>query len=113
MSSSGSPIEVSIQDVVQLREAGADFVFIDCREPDEAAICAIAGAKLLPMSTITERTGELAGHENDRIVVHCHKGGRSFRIANWLRQQGYSQAQSMAGGIDQWAVEVEPGMARY
>ena len=100
MSSSNTPIEISVGEVAQLREAGESFVFIDCREPDEAAICAIAGATLLPMSVITDRVGELAGHEGDRVVVHCHKGGRSFRVANWLRQQGFSRAQSMAGGIE-------------
>lgn len=106
-------MEVSCQEVAQLRAYGEQFVFIDCREPDEAAICKIDGADLLPMSTLTDRVGELAGREADRMVIHCHKGGRSLRVANWLRQQGFAQAQSMAGGIDQWAVEIEPGMARY
>jgi rhodanese-related sulfurtransferase len=107
------PLEIPYQDVARLREAGDPFVLVDCREPDEAAICAIDGARLLPMSLITDRVGELAGHEADRIVVHCHKGGRSFRVAHWLRQQGFAGAQSMAGGIDAWATEIEPGMARY
>lgn len=113
MDDAALPIEISCQDVAQLRGAGEHVVLVDCREPDEAAICAIEGARLLPMSEIADRVGALAGHEADRIVVHCHKGGRSFRAANWLRQQGFSGAQSMAGGIDAWATEIEPGMARY
>ena len=113
MSSSNEPIEVSIPEVKELRDAGADFLFIDCREPDEHAIAAIGGAQLLPMSQLTERVSELAGNEERLIVIHCHKGGRSLRVANWLRQQGFGRAQSMAGGIDQWATDVEPGMARY
>jgi rhodanese-related sulfurtransferase len=113
MSSTPVPIEISCLDVAGLRAAGENFAFIDCREPDEAAVCNIEGAQLLPMSVIAERVVELAGREADRIVVHCHKGGRSYRVANWLRQQGFANAQSMAGGIDQWAVEIEPGMARY
>jgi rhodanese-related sulfurtransferase len=107
------PMEVSCQDVAALREAGEKFVFIDCREPDEAAICKIEGATLLPMSVLAERVGEFAGREGDRIVIHCHKGGRSYRVANWLRQQGFANSQSMAGGIEQWAEEIEPGMAKY
>jgi rhodanese-related sulfurtransferase len=113
MADAALPLEISCQDVAQLREPGEHFVLIDCREPDEAALCAIDGARLLPMGQIVERVGELAGREGDRIVVHCHKGGRSFRVANWLRQQGFAEAQSMAGGIDAWATEIEPGMARY
>lgn len=113
MSDSTDPIEVSVPEVKELHDAGADFLFIDCREPDEHAIAAIEGAQLLPMSTLVERVGELAGNEERRVVIHCHKGGRSLRVANWLRQQGFTRAQSMAGGIDQWATDVEPGMARY
>lgn len=113
MSSTTVPIEISCRDVAALRAAGEPFALIDCREPDEAAVCQIDGAQLLPMSVIAERVGELAGREADRIVVHCHKGGRSYRLANWLRQQGFANAQSMSGGIDQWALEIEPGLARY
>jgi rhodanese-related sulfurtransferase len=111
--SSTIPLEVSVADVAQMQAAGERFFFIDCREPDEAAICKINGAELMPMSTLPDRIGELAGHEGDRIVIHCHKGGRSYRVANWLRQQGFASAQSMAGGIEGWADEIEPGMARY
>jgi rhodanese-related sulfurtransferase len=113
MPSSAVPIEISCQETAALRDAGSPVVLVDCREPDEAAVCSIAGSLLLPMSELPDRVGELAGHEQDRIIVHCHKGGRSYRVANWLRQQGFASAQSMAGGIDQWAVEIEPGMARY
>ena len=113
MSTSPTPIEISVPEVAQLRAKGETFVFIDCREPDEAAICKIEGAELMPMSSLADRVGELAGHEGERIVVLCHKGGRSYRVANWLRQQGFAHAQSMAGGIDDWALEIEPSMARY
>jgi len=65
------------------------------------------------MSEIQNRLAELETHRDDDIVIHCHHGGRSLRVANWLRQQGFSKAQSMAGGIDQWAVEIDPSLPRY
>jgi rhodanese-related sulfurtransferase len=65
------------------------------------------------MGQFVDRVGELAGSEARRVVVHCHLGGRSLRVAQWLRQQGFARAQSMTGGIEAWAVEIEPGMARY
>ena len=112
MQPSDKQIEISCQNVAKLLAAGERFAFIDCREPDEAAICSIAGASLIPMTAIAHRVSELAGRERDRVVVHCHMGGRSLRVAKWLREQGFAHAQSMAGGIDQWAEEIEPGMAR-
>ncbi len=107
------PIEITPGEVQAMRAESHDFVLLDCREPDEAAIASIDGARLVPMSQIGDRVSELAAEKERRIVVHCHKGGRSYRVANWLREQGFAQAQSMAGGIEQWAVEIEPGMARY
>ncbi len=107
------PVEITPVEVSKLRADGQDFILLDCREPDEAVVASIAGAMLVPMGQIADRVGELGDDFQRRIVVHCHKGGRSYRAANWLRQQGFENAQSMAGGIDQWAVEIEPGMARY
>jgi rhodanese-related sulfurtransferase len=46
-------------------------------------------------------------------VVHCHHGGRSLRVAHWLREQGFANAQSMAGGIDRWSQEIDPSVPRY
>ena len=107
------PLEISGVDAKRLHDEGGDLILLDCREPDEQRIAAIAGARLMPMSTITERLGELSGQQDARLVVFCHLGGRSLRVALWLRQEGFAGAQSMADGIDQWALEIEPGMARY
>ena len=40
-------------------------------------------------------------------------GGRSLRVAAFLRQQGFDQAQSMAGGIDEWSQTIDPAIPRY
>ena len=107
------PIEIDCRTVQSERAAGADMLLLDCREPDEFAIVRIAGAKPLPMSEMTARLDELTEYRQRRVVVHCHHGGRSLRVANWLRGQGFEQAQSMAGGIDAWAVEIDPSLVRY
>ena len=107
------PIEVDCRTVKALLDRSEPFLLLDCREPVEHATVHIAAAKLMPMSGLAERVGELEANRNGRIVVHCHHGGRSLRVAMWLRQQGFASAQSMAGGIDAWAVEIEPGLPRY
>lgn len=107
------PIEVTCAQVKGRLDAGDKFVFLDCREPNEHQTVSIRQAKLLPMSEIQNRLAELESHRGDDIVIHCHHGGRSLRVANWLRQQGFSKAQSMAGGIDQWAVEIDSSLPRY
>jgi rhodanese-related sulfurtransferase len=107
------PIEVDCQSVKALLDAGDNLLLVDCRERDEFQLVNIAGAVLLPMSEIADRLSELAPYLRQRVVVHCHHGGRSLRVARWLRQQGFAQAQSMAGGIDAWAQQVAPTLPRY
>ena len=43
----------------------------------------------------------------------CHHGMRSLKARQILKAAGYARVRSLAGGIDRWAVEVEPGMGRY
>jgi adenylyltransferase/sulfurtransferase len=65
------------------------------------------------MSVIQDRVNELQPYKQKEIVVHCHHGGRSLKVTHWLRSQGFANVKSMAGGIDQWAVEIDPKLARY
>lgn len=107
------PMEVDCRTVKAKLDAGEAFLFLDCREPGEYETAKIAGTKLVPMSQLVDRVAELADSKNETVIVHCHHGGRSLRVASYLRQQGFSKAQSMAGGIDQWAVEIDPQVPRY
>jgi rhodanese-related sulfurtransferase len=107
------PIEIDAHAVAALRTTAEPFLLLDCREPDEYAIARIEGAVLIPMQTIPERLTELEPHRTSRIVVHCHHGVRSLRVARFLRERGFTIAQSMAGGIEAWAVEIDPAMPRY
>jgi rhodanese-related sulfurtransferase len=107
------PIETDCRGVHEAQVSGEEVLLLDCREPDEYALVNIAGATLIPMSELASRVEELNPWRDRRIAVYCHHGSRSLRVANWLRGQGFEQAQSMAGGIDAWAVEIEPSLARY
>ena len=108
-----NPLEISCADVKAKLDADESFVFVDCREADEYQLVNIPGAQLLPMSEIQERVTELESHKQDQIVVHCHHGGRSLQVTQWLLQQGYVNVKSMAGGIDVWAIEIDPTLKRY
>lgn len=110
---SNIPLETDCKTVKAKLDAGGDFLLLDCRETDEHETVHIRGAKLLPMSELMTRVGELEPFKASEIVVHCHHGGRSLKVTNWLRQQGFPKVQSLAGGIDQWAVEIDPSLPRY
>ncbi|MEO0586294.1 MAG: rhodanese-like domain-containing protein [Planctomycetota bacterium] len=101
---------------IELRDAmagGDGPALIDCRLPDEAEVASIDGAQLVPMQQLTARLDELADLRDKPVVVHCHLGGRSMKVTQFLRQQGFSDVKSLAGGIDAWSRAIDPSVPRY
>ena len=107
------PIDIDVQAVKKLRDDQESFLFLDCREPGEVATARIDGTLHIPMREISARLAELKPHQQGRVIVHCHHGGRSLRVTQFLRQQGFDKAQNLAGGIDAWSVEIDPSVPRY
>jgi len=89
------------------------WLLLDCRTPEEHATARIAGALLIPMQELSTRVDELAAWRDKPIIVHCHHGVRSLRVAHWLRERGFSGARSMRGGIEAWSAEIDPFVPRY
>jgi rhodanese-related sulfurtransferase len=107
------PIDIDVRSVKQMQDSGEKFVLLDCREASEVATAKIPGSVHIPMKQIPGRLAELEAHRNERIVVHCHHGGRSLRVTQFLRHEGFGQVQNMAGGIDAWSLEVDGAVPRY
>src|SRR5689334_7758422 len=107
------PLNIDVTSVKQLRDSNQPFVLLDVRNPDEHATAKIAGSTLIPMGELQARLSELEPHKHGRIVVHCHHGGRSMRVTQFLRQQGFTQVQNLDGGIDAWSLQVDPSVPRY
>ena len=112
-SSGDLPMDIEVQAVQRLRDEQADFLLLDCRERDEHALVHIDGAVLIPISEIAQRFSELEPHRERHIVVHCHHGGRSMQVTQWLRRQNFPRVQNMAGGIDAWSQQIDPSLPRY
>jgi rhodanese-related sulfurtransferase len=85
---------------------------IDVREPWEFETARIEGSMLMPMGDVSSRAHQELDPD-ERLVVLCHHGVRSMNVAVWLRNQGFEKAQSIRGGIDAWAAEVDPKISRY
>jgi rhodanese-related sulfurtransferase len=104
-------LEIMPLEVRQRLDRGDKLLLVDVREPVEHQICRIEGAKLIPMSAIPANLQMLDSDED--VICYCHHGMRSMDVAVWLRGQGIAGAKSMAGGIERWALEVDPRMPRY
>ena len=83
------PLEINVQSVKQLLDEDEDFFFLDCRETGEYAIAKLDGTTLIPMGELPTRLNELELVRDKRIIVHCHHGGRSMQVTQWLQQQGF------------------------
>jgi len=92
-------------------ERGKSVVLLDVRELDELEAAAVSEALHIPMREIPARLVEL-----DRtvpLVVMCHSGGRSRRVAEFLLGNGFSNVFNLRGGIDAWSTEIDPQVPRY
>jgi molybdopterin/thiamine biosynthesis adenylyltransferase/rhodanese-related sulfurtransferase len=102
--------QMSVHDLKQRMDAGSNILLLDVREPFEYQIANI-GATLIPMNEVPGRLDDI---DRDReIVVHCHTGRRSQRVAEFLRQNGYENVSNLAGGIKAWSEQIDPSVPKY
>ncbi|MGB6742699.1 MAG: molybdopterin-synthase adenylyltransferase MoeB [Terracidiphilus sp.] len=102
--------QLGVKELKRRMDAGEDLFILDVREPFEYQIANIGG-KLIPQNDVPQRLAEI---DRDReIIVQCKSGGRSQRIAEFLKQSGYPNVVNLAGGILAWADEIDPKVAKY
>jgi rhodanese-related sulfurtransferase len=86
-------------------------VLLDVRELWELAICRIEGSVSIPMGRIPGAVSKL---DPDReILVICHHGIRSYQVARYLEQRGFTRVVNLEGGVAAWARDRDPAMAVY
>lgn len=106
------PAEIGVAQAAELREGSTpSTAFLDVREDFERQICQIPDSLHIPMGQIGQHLEAIP--RDQPLVVYCHHGARSNQVTRFLRQQGFARAMNLAGGIDAWAREVDPGMQRY
>lgn len=95
--------------------AGGRPLVLDVREHWELETASVRpdGFQLvaIPMSELQQRLAELDPARP--VACLCHHGGRSQRVAMFLAQQGFGRVANIAGGIDAWSQDVDPGVPRY
>ena len=104
--------EITVEAFAQQRQQPNPPLLLDVREPWENQTASIANSVLMPMGEVTSRAHTELDPDAP-IVVMCHHGARSLNVAIWLRDQGFTQAQSLSGGIDAWSRVIDPNIPRY
>ena len=105
--------QINEMNVVELKrrlDGGEEFLLLDVREPNEFEIARIEGSKLIPLGSLESRIAEIEEWKDKPVVVHCKMGGRSLQACRKLVGKGFRDVTNVKGGINSWAVEVDPGV---
>jgi rhodanese-related sulfurtransferase len=94
-----------------LDQKQSGYTLLDVREPWEVQTCALEDSINIPMGQVPSRLEEL--DREQPIVVVCHHGVRSQRVAMFLEHSGFKTVYNLRGGVDAWAKEIDPGFPSY
>jgi sulfur-carrier protein adenylyltransferase/sulfurtransferase len=75
---------------------------LDVREQEEVQHGIVPGAKALSRAHFESRVEDVLRDKDAEIVVYCATGVRSVFAAKTLRELGYSNVVSLAGGFTRW-----------
>ncbi|MHB1559504.1 MAG: molybdopterin-synthase adenylyltransferase MoeB [Isosphaeraceae bacterium] len=110
-SGDGSGGEITPGELKALFDRGARPFVLDVRNPEEIAICRIAGSTVIPLPELAARLGEL--DPSTPMVVHCKSGVRSAKAIALLESAGFGELRNLKGGILAWIQEVDPSLPAY
>jgi rhodanese-related sulfurtransferase len=103
-------MEIAPREVAELLKQGK-VKLLDVRTPQEYAIASVPGSVLVDQSLAQEIMQSWP--KDTQIVTMCHHGMRSLDACAYLRGHGFANTKSMTGGIDAWALQVDPSTPRY
>lgn len=96
------PLRVSLEEGRQLFES-QQVVMFDIREPDEHATGVANGARLLPMSQLNQRAGEIPKDPAQPVLIICNTQNRSIKVVQAMKEAGWTNVRYVHGGMSTWA----------
>ncbi len=94
--------EVTVEEVKQRLERGERWALLDVREREEYREGHLEGAISLPRGFLEMRVEETVPDKSTPIIAYCAGGVRSLIAARTLKDMGYENVVSMAGGYTAW-----------
>jgi len=105
--------ETTVEELAAALAEGRRPVLLDVRSHGEHLTVALPDSVLVPLPELAERLDELEDVREHEIIAYCHHGIRSRSATALLLAAGFPRVSSLRGGIEAWAVRVQPGMRRY
>lgn len=101
----GEPLEITLGEYLAARP-GVSLQVVDVRGQDEWSGGHLQEARLVPLDQLPARQHEL--DPGLPVITVCRSGRRSLEAASYLREQGFSHARSLAGGMIAWSAANQP-----
>lgn len=108
---SDASLQVSPLNLARLLEGNPDLKLLDVRSREEHEAVSIPGSRLLTQDLIQEIFDSWS--KSEPLFLYDHRGDRALDATAYFLGHGYAEARCLAGGIDAWSVEVDPGLPRY
>jgi rhodanese-related sulfurtransferase len=106
-------MEIAPRELADKLRRGERIFLLDVRQPWEHQLSSLPDHALIPLPELPDRLDEVQPPQGAQIVCYCHHGVRSLTAAALLRDAGFANALSLAGGIDLWSRTVDPAVPRY
>ncbi len=94
--------EVSVDETKSALEKKSDVVLLDVREREEWTASRIPGAVHLSRGYLELKIEQMVPDKATHIICQCGGGTRSLLAAKALKELGYKNVSSMAGGFREW-----------
>lgn len=104
--------QITPAELAELLKESPNLPILDVRNQNEFDLVNIGG-QLLPLPGLEARIHECPFSKDQPVYVLCHHGGRSAMACQILAQHGFEQPVNIIGGINRWAIEVDPSLPRY
>jgi len=99
---SSQGVEISIEETMALLASEKRSMILDIRSETAFHLSRISGARHVPENGLITYVASQPGEKTDPVIVYCSIGVRSFSMAEQLREHGYLNASSIAGGFTAW-----------
>ncbi|HDN04897.1 MAG TPA: molybdopterin-synthase adenylyltransferase MoeB [Chloroflexi bacterium] len=109
--SAGEEWDITASQLSSRLKENPDLRLIDVREPHEREISNLEGSDLIPLGQFAARLNELDSAEE--LVLFCKAGTRSTRALEILASAGFKKVKNLKGGINAWAINVDPSLPIY
>jgi adenylyltransferase/sulfurtransferase len=104
--------EITVEELKKKLDQNDGPLLLDVRESFEVHISNIdTDTTLIPLDDLSNRMQEL--DQSAEIIVICRSGSRSGKACEMLEENGFSNVANLKGGMNEWALKIDPSLPQY